>query len=171
MCSYGDETHALNIQYNTSPSSNSQPSSSLLLAITQHTTLTNPVGVMLGCCTAQRAVQWSLLTQYNTSWGTETPSGTSQQANFEAHGTYKTPQYKKPMRQQLGQQIYQTQHEKHCNTLAVRAAHPYEEVKLLQAIRVQSLTPCSAPTELLHQVPVAAGEHQLAQSWALYEPH
>ena len=45
------------------PHSNSQPSSSLLLAITQHTTLTNPVGVMLGCCTAQRAVQWSLLTQ------------------------------------------------------------------------------------------------------------
>ena len=42
--------------------SNSQPSSSLLLALTQHTTLTNPVGVMLGCCTAQRAVQWSLLT-------------------------------------------------------------------------------------------------------------
>ena len=32
---------------------------------TQHTTLTNPVGVMLGCCTAQRAVQWSLLT-YDT---------------------------------------------------------------------------------------------------------
>ena len=24
--------------------------------------LTNPVGVMLGCCTAHRAVQWSLLT-------------------------------------------------------------------------------------------------------------
>jgi len=24
--------------------------------------------------------------QYNTSWGTETPPGTSQQANFEAHG-------------------------------------------------------------------------------------
>ena len=35
---------------------------SVLLALTQHTTLTNPVGVMLGCCTAQRAVQWSLLT-------------------------------------------------------------------------------------------------------------
>ena len=36
---------------------------SLLLALTQHTTLKNPVGVMLGCCTAQRAVQWSLLTR------------------------------------------------------------------------------------------------------------
>jgi len=24
--------------------------------------------------------------QYNTSWGTETPPGTSQQANYEAHG-------------------------------------------------------------------------------------
>ena len=24
--------------------------------------------------------------QYNTSWGTETPPSTSQQANFEAHG-------------------------------------------------------------------------------------
>ena len=49
------------------PRSNSQPSSSLLLALTQHTTLTNPVGVMLGCCRAQRAVQWSLLTYITCS--------------------------------------------------------------------------------------------------------
>ena len=36
------------------------------------TTLTNPVGVMLGCCTAQRAVQWSLLT--NVRWVAAAPT-------------------------------------------------------------------------------------------------
>ena len=74
------------------PRSNSQPSSSLLLAFTQHTTLTNPVGVMLGCCTAQRAVQWSLLTvqqvvhvreNLNRLWSIATDICT---ANWDWHG-------------------------------------------------------------------------------------
>ena len=36
--------------------------------LTQHTPLKGPVGVMLGCCTAQRAVQWSLLTNQKSGF-------------------------------------------------------------------------------------------------------
>ena len=64
----------------TYPQGATQPSSSLLLPLTQQTTLTNPVGVMLGCCTAQRAVQWSLLTNkpgWSHAWVLHGPEGSA----------------------------------------------------------------------------------------------